>query len=161
MNQADVWDAERARQLIEELQDSPGGALLPILHALQDEFGFIDRSAVPVIARALNITRAQDYSTISIYPDLRNIPPGRHVLRVCRAEACQSMGCDKLIQHVENRLGIRLGQTTADGRFMVEQIFCLGLCSQPPAVMLDGRPYGHVTPQMVDSLLDDAPRHLG
>jgi formate dehydrogenase subunit gamma len=155
MNQADVWDAERALQLIEELEDTPR-ALLPILHALQDEFGYIDKAAVPLIARALNITKAEVYSTISFYHDFRNIPPGRHVLKMCRSEACQSMDCDKLIQHVENRLAIQLGQTTADGTFTVEQIYCLGLCSQPPAVMLDGRPYGRVTPQVVDSLLDDA-----
>jgi formate dehydrogenase subunit gamma len=80
------------------------------------------------------------------------------VLKMCRAEACQSMGCDQLIGHVENRLDIRLGQTTADGTFTVEQIFCLGLCFRSPAVMLDGHPYGRVTPQMVDSLLDNARR---
>jgi formate dehydrogenase subunit gamma len=174
MNQADPWDAERARQLIEELRGTPG-ALLQILHALQDEFGYIDNASVPIIARALNITRAQVYSTISFYPDFRNIPPGRHVLRMCRAEACQSMGSDNLIRHVENRLATQLGQTTADGTFTVEQIFCLGFCSQPPAVMLDGMPYGHVTPQVLDSLLersakanlrasvprDSAPGHFG
>jgi formate dehydrogenase subunit gamma len=153
MNQ-DVWDAERARQLIEELEDTPR-ALLPILQALQNEFGYIDKAAVPIVARALNITKAEVYSTISFYPDFRNIPPGRHVLKICRAEACQSAGCDKLIQHVGNRLDIQPGQATADGTFTVEQVFCLGLCSQPPAVMLDGRPHGQVTPQVVDSLLEE------
>ena len=157
MNQTDVWDRERARQLIEERQKMPG-ALLPILHALQDEFGYVDKAAVPVIARALNISQAEVHGTISFYHDFRHIPPGRHVLKMCRAEACQSMGCDKLIQHVEKRLDIQLGETTADGTFTVEQIFCLGLCSMSPAVMLDGNPYGRVTPQVVDSLLDNARR---
>ena len=155
MKQVDVWDTERARQLIEELQGTPR-ALLPILRALQKKFGYIDKAAVPIIARALNKTKAEVCSTISFYPDFRNIPPGSHVLKICRAEACQSMGCGKLIEHVENRLDIQLGQTTADGAFTVEQIFCLGLCAQPPAVMLDGRVYGRVTQEVVDSLLDSA-----
>jgi formate dehydrogenase subunit gamma len=157
MDQAEVRDAERARQLIEELQGKPG-ALLPILHALQDEFGYIDKTVVPIVARALNISQAEVHGTISFYHDFRKIPPGRHVLKMCRAEACQSMGCDELIQHVENRLDIQLGQTTPDGTFTVEQIFCLGLCSMSPSVMLDGIPYGRVTPEVVDSLLDNARR---
>jgi formate dehydrogenase subunit gamma len=157
MNHAEVWDAERAKRLIEPLEKTPG-ALLPILHALQDEFGYIDEASVPIIARALNISQAEVHGTISFYHDFRNAAPGRHVLKMCRAESCQSMGCDKLIQHVENRLGVKLGATTPDGSFTVEQIFCLGLCALSPAVMLDGRPYGRVTPQMADSLLDNARR---
>jgi formate dehydrogenase subunit gamma len=94
----------------------------------------------------------------SFYHDFRHHPAGRHVLKMCRAEACQSMGCDKTIRHVENRLGVKLGETTLDGSFTVEQIFCLGLCAQSPAVMLDGRLYGRVSPQVADMLLDDAQR---
>jgi formate dehydrogenase subunit gamma len=157
MDQAEVRDAERARQLIEELQDIPG-ALLPILHALQAEFGYVDKTVVPIVARALNISRAEVHGTISFYHDFRKIPPGRHILKMCRAEACQSMGCDELIRHVENRLDIQLGQTTPDGTFTVEPIFCLGLCSKSPSVMLDGSPYGRVTPEVLDSLLDNARR---
>jgi formate dehydrogenase subunit gamma len=157
MSTLQTWDAERAQRRIEELAKVPG-ALLPILHALQDEFGYVDEAAVPLIARALNVSQAEVHGTISFYHDFRHAAPGRHVLKICRAEACQSMGCDGLIRHVESRLGVRLGETTPDGTFTVEQIFCLGLCATSPSVMLDGRPYGRVTPQMADSLIDNARR---
>jgi formate dehydrogenase subunit gamma len=118
----------------------------------------VDSAAVPAIAEALNISKAEVHGVISFYHDFRHHPPGRHVLKMCRAEACQSMGCDKTIQHVEHRLGVKLGETTADGSFTVEQVFCLGLCALSPAVMLDGRPYGRVSPQVADLLVDSARR---
>jgi len=152
-----AWDNERAVTLIQGLQDLPG-ALLPVLHALQDEFGYIDKAAVPLIASALNISKADVHGTISFYHDFRHEPPGRHVLKMCRAEACQSMGCDKLIDHVEERLKVRLGQTTADGSFTLDAVYCLGNCSLSPAVMLDGKPYGRVSTQVADFLIDDAQR---
>ena len=152
-----AWDNERAVVLIEGLQQLPG-ALLPILHALQDEFGFIDKAAIPLIAGALNISKAEVHGTISFYHDFRASPPGRHLLKMCRAEACQSMGCDKLIDHVEARLKARLGETTEDGSFTLDAVYCLGNCSLSPAVMLDGKPYGRVTPQVADFLIDDARR---
>ena len=142
---------------IRELEDLPG-ALLPILHALQNEFGYIDEAAIPLVADALNISKADVYGTIGFYHDFRRHAPGRHVLKLCRAEACQSMGCDKTIQHVERRLETKLGETSADGSFTVEQVFCLGLCALSPAAMLDGKPYGRVTPQVADMLLDSARR---
>jgi formate dehydrogenase subunit gamma len=157
MSTTQTWDAERALTRIKELADMPG-ALLPILHALQDEFGYVDEAAIPLVAEALNISKAEVHGVISFYHDFRHHPAGQHVLKMCRAEACQSMGCDKTIQHVENRLGVKLGETTLDGSFTVEQIFCLGLCAQSPAVMLDGRPYGRVSPQVADALLDNAQR---
>jgi formate dehydrogenase subunit gamma len=152
-----AWDNERAVTLIQGLQQLPG-ALLPILHALQDEFGYIDKAAVPLIASALNISKADVHGTISFYHDFRHEPPGRHVLKMCRAEACQSMGCDQLIDHVEGRLKVRLGQTTADGSFTLDAVYCLGNCSLSPAVMLDGKPYGRVSTQVADFLIDDAQR---
>src|SRR5579862_3418730 len=103
-----AWDAERAELCIQERKHLPG-ALLPILHALQDEFGYVDKAAVPVIARALNLSQAEVHGVITFYHDFRHTPPGRHHLKLCRAEACQSMGCEKTIQHVEDRLGIKLG----------------------------------------------------
>ena len=90
------------------------GALLPILHALQEEFGYVDPAAVPVIADVLNISQAEVHGVITFYHDFRTRPAGRHVLHICRAESCQSMGCEKLVEHVENRLGVKLGETTAD-----------------------------------------------
>src|SRR5579863_8736548 len=153
------WDADRALSRIHELERVPG-ALLPILHALQDEFGYVDKAAVPLIAQALNLSHADVHGVISFYHDFRHSAPGRHVLKVCRAEACQSMGCDSLIHHIENRLGVQLGGTTRDGSVTVEQIFCLGLCAMSPAVMLDGKPYGRVTPGVADSLIDHARRPM-
>lgn len=152
---ATPWDADRALSRIRELQELPG-ALLPILHALQDEFGYVDAAAIPLIADALNVSKAEVHGTISFYHDFRSQPPGRHVLKLCRAEACQSMGCDATIRHVEKRLGARLGETTADGRFTLEPVFCLGLCALSPAAMLDGRPHGRVSPQKADEIVDGA-----
>ena len=157
MSTTQAWDPDRALDRIRELAHLPG-ALLPILHALQDEFGYVDPSAVPLVANALNISNAEVHGVIGFYHDFRQSPPGRHVLKLCRAEACQSMGCHKTIEHVEERLGIKLGETTADGTFTVEPVYCLGLCALSPAVMLDGRPYGRVSPQIADFLIDSAMR---
>ena len=157
MSDLQAWDADRASSRIEELQHLPG-ALLPILHALQEDFGYIDQAAVPLIAEALNLSHAEVHGVISFYHDFRGSAPGRHVLRVCRAEACQSMGCDALVRHLEKRLGVKLGETTADRSLTVEQVFCLGNCALSPAVMLDGEPYGRVSPEVADFLIDDARR---
>jgi len=157
MSQSQIWDADRALARIQALQDLPG-ALLPILHALQEEFGYVDHAAVPLVADALNLSHAEVHGVISFYHDFRHAPAGRHVLRICRAEACQSMGCEALVRHVENHLGIRIGETTPDGSVTVEPVYCLGNCALSPAMMLDGKPYGRVSPRVADSLLDDVRR---
>ena len=151
------WDSERAAAVIQELAMLPG-ALLPVLHSLQDAFGYIDEAAVPIIAEALNLSRAEVHGTISFYHDFRHHPPGRHILKMCRAEACQSMGCESMIRHVERRLETPLGKTTADGRFTLEPVYCLGNCALSPAVMLDGKLYGRVSPDIADFLIDSAVR---
>ncbi|MCU1337916.1 MAG: nuoE [Bryobacterales bacterium] len=151
------WDTDRASSLIQELQQLPG-ALLPILHALQDEFGYVDQTAVPLIAEALNISKAEVHGVISFYHDFRHELPGRHILKMCRAESCQSMGCDRVIEHVEKRLGAKLGETTADGSFTLDAVYCLGNCALSPAVLLDGKPYGRVSAQVADFLIDDVRR---
>src|SRR6202451_2560805 len=125
MSNMQAWDADRAQARIRELERLPG-ALLPILHALQEEFGYIDPQATPLIASALNLSRAEVHGVISFYHEFRHHPPGRHVLRICRAESCQSMGCDSLVEQVEKRAGVKLGETTPDGSLTVEQVFCLG-----------------------------------
>lgn len=155
-----AWDHERAVTIVEQLKNLPG-ALLPILHALQEEFGYVDSSVVPAIASALNISRADVHGTISFYHDFRHAPPGKHVLKICRAEACQSMGCDAVIDHVEKRLGASLGQTTADGNFTLDAVYCLGNCALSPAAMMDGKPYGRVSTQVADFLIDGAQRRGG
>ena len=151
------WDTNRASSLIQDLQHLPG-ALLPMLHALQEEFGYIDPAAVPLLAHALNISKAEVHGVISFYHDFRHEPPGRHTLKMCRAEACQSMGCDGVIDHVEKRLGAKLGETTPDGSFSLDAVYCLGNCALSPAVMLDGKPYGRVSAQVADFLIDDVRR---
>lgn len=160
MSTSHSWDQDRALSRIKELEHLPG-ALLPILHALQEEFGYIDKAAIPLIADALNISHAEVHGVISFYHDFRHHPPGRHVLKLCRAEACQSMGCDGVITHVENRLGVKLGHTTADETFTLEPVYCLGNCALSPAAMLDGKPYGRMTRQVADALIDDIHRREG
>jgi formate dehydrogenase subunit gamma len=150
-------DTARALDRIQELQHLPG-ALLPILHALQDEFGYVDEAAVPLMAEALNISQAEVHGVISFYHDFRRTPPGKHVLRICRAESCQAMGCGKLIEHIEQRAGIKLGETTPDGNLTIEPVYCLGNCALSPAVMLDGQPFGRVSANVADALLDRAGR---
>jgi formate dehydrogenase subunit gamma len=148
------WDADRALARIRELEHLPG-ALLPILHALQDEFGYIDKAAIEPVAEALNISHAEVHGVITFYHDFRRTPPGRHILRMCRAEACQSMGCEGMIRHVEDRLGVKLGETAEDGSFTLEPVFCLGNCALSPAIMLDGKLFGRVSSQVADFLIDD------
>lgn len=157
MSNMQPWNPDRAKTKIQELQHLPG-ALLPILHALQEEFGYIDEAATPIIADALNISRAEVHGVISFYHDFRHAPAGRHVLKICRAESCQSMGCDALIDHVEKRAGVKLGETTPDGNLTVEPVFCLGNCALSPAVLLDGEPYGRVSANVADFLVDSATR---
>ena len=156
---AQEWDTGLALTRIRELEHLPG-ALLPVLHALQTEFEYIDGAAVPLIADALNLSEAEVYGVIGFYHDFRQKPPGRHVLRVCRAESCQAMGCEALIRHIEGRAGAKMGQTTADRSLTVEAVYCLGNCALSPALMLDGRLYGRVSAAMADLLLDDARRPL-
>ena len=148
------WDADRALNRIHALEHLPG-ALLPILHALQDEFGYIDRAAIVPVAEALNISHAEVHGVITFYHDFRRTPPGRHILRMCRAEACQSMGCEGMIRHVEDRLGVKLGETTEDGSFTIEPVYCLGNCALSPSIMLDEKLYGRVSLEIADMLIDD------
>ena len=134
------------------------GALLPILHALQEEFGYVDSAAVPLLADALNLSQAEVHGVISFYHDFRHSPPGRHILRICRAEACQAMGSEALVQHVEKQLGVKVGETTHDGSFTIEPVYCLGNCALSPSVMLDGKPYGRVSPDVAEFLIEDLRR---
>ena len=150
-----AWDPERAARRIAELRDVPG-ALLPILHALQHEFGYIDRTAVPLIARALNLSRAEVHGVVSFYHDFRDAPAGRHVLRLCRAEACQSMGADALAERARERLRVDWHETTPDGRITLEPVFCLGLCACAPAAILDNRVVGALDAARLSALIDEA-----
>ena len=146
---------ERAREIIDELKALPG-ASLPILHGLQDAFGFVPPEAIPLVADALNISRAEVVGILNFYHDFRQEPGGRHIMRVCRAEACQSMGCEALVAHLEGRLGIRMGETSADGAVTLETVYCLGNCALSPSVLVDRELYGRVTPELAERILERA-----
>ena len=132
------------------------GALLPILHEIQDALGHVPSQAVPEIASALNLSRAEVHGVVTYYHHFRDHAPGRQVLQVCRAEACQAMGGDALLAHVQLRLGCGVHATSADGEFTLEPAFCLGLCALAPALMLNDQPHARVTPQKFDALLAEA-----
>jgi formate dehydrogenase subunit gamma len=138
-----AWDPVHAGAIV-DAHISMDGPALPILHALQDRFGYIPREAVPMVAAALNITRAEMHGIVTFYHDFRAAPPGRHILKLCRAEACQAMGAAGLAQALLERLRIGWGETTADGGVTVEPVYCLGLCACAPAALLDGEPLGRL-----------------
>jgi formate dehydrogenase subunit gamma len=137
------WSKERGAAII-VAGTRREGAALPILHALQAEFGYVPRDAVPMIAAALNVSRAEMHGIVTFYHHFRDRPPGRHLLQLCRAEACQSLGADALAARTCAHLGIDWHGTTADGAVTLEPVFCLGLCAIGPAGMLDGRPLGRL-----------------
>jgi formate dehydrogenase subunit gamma len=151
------WDETRALAIIGRLK-AEEGPLLPILHAIQQAFGCIPEAAEPLIAKALNLTRAEVHGVVTFYHDFRREPGGRHVLKLCRAEACQSMGAEALVAHVERALGVRCGSTTADGAVTVEAVYCLGLCAVAPSAMLDGTVVGRLNVGRIDALMAEAKR---
>jgi formate dehydrogenase subunit gamma len=147
------WDAELARDVIGS-HGATEGPLLPILHDLQSIFGHVPRAAVPLLAEALNISRAEVHGVITFYHDFRAEPAGQHVLKLCQAEACQSMGARDLVDHLRRRLDIGLHETTADGRITVEPVYCLGNCACAPAAMADGELVGRIDAKRLDRLVD-------
>lgn len=157
MTTAAPWDAARAAGIIEERRHE-AGALLPILHALTAAFGYVDEAAVPLVASALNLSRAEVHGAVSFYHDFRDVPPGAHVLRLCRAEACQAMGGEALAAAARERLGLSWGETSPDGRVTLEAVFCLGLCACAPAAILDGKVVGGLNRVRLETLLDEARR---
>lgn len=132
------------------------GPLLPILHAVHAAFGHLPQAALPVIAEALALSRAEVHGVASFYHDFREAPAGRRVVKLCRAEACQAVGARALAEHVQARLGIGWGETTADGAVTLEPVFCLGLCACGPAAQVDGALLGRLTPAAFDRLVEGA-----
>jgi formate dehydrogenase subunit gamma len=156
MPKYESWDVERASTIIAAQKDEDGAAL-PILHALQHAFGCIPEAAIPMVAEALNLSRAEIYGTVTFYHDFRNEPPGRRVLKLCRAESCQAAGGDALAARAEENLGVKFGETTADARVTLEAVYCLGLCHSSPAALLDhDRVYGMLDEVKLDALLKEA-----
>jgi formate dehydrogenase subunit gamma len=151
------WSAERTAQIIAEHRGTEG-PLLPLLHALQQAFGHIPPDAVPIVAQALNLSRAEVHGVVTFYHDFKSEPCGRHVLKLCRAEACQAAGGDALAARAESKLGVAMGDTTADRRVTLEPVYCLGLCATAPSAMLDGRVVGRLDETRLDALLAETRR---
>jgi len=132
------------------------GALLPILHAIQETLGCVPREAVPVLAERLNLSRADVHGVVSFYHDFRSEPAGRTTVKICRAEACQAVGSGQLVDHVRDRYGMELGETRSDGALTVDQVFCLGNCALGPTVQVGARLHGRVDPARLSDLIDSA-----
>ena len=129
------------------------GALLPLLHEVQSQLGHLPAECVAPVARALNLSRAEVHGVITFYHHFRRRPPGRHVVQICQAEACRSMGAESLGAHARERLGCGLHERSADGAFSLEPVYCLGQCANAPAAMIDERVFARMTPQRFDELL--------
>lgn len=142
------------QQIITSQKDRPG-ALLPILHGIQDALGYIPDDTVAAIAQALSLSRAEVHGVISFYHYFRNTPPGRHTIHLCRAESCQAMGAHALETHVKSKLGIDFHETTADGRFSLEPVYCLGNCACSPAMQVGHDIYGRVTTETFDGIVNE------
>lgn len=147
------WSTERAAQVIAEHRHLEG-ATMPILHALQETFGFVPDPAVPLIAESLNLSRAEVYGVLTFYHDFRREPPGRHVVKLCAAEACQSMGSKALTAYAEDKFGVGMGETSPDGRITLEPIYCLGLCACAPSAQVDGQLIGRLDAAAIDEMAD-------
>ena len=135
--------------------DNKPDALLEILHDLQHEVGHVPEASLPVLAKALNISRAEVHGVVSFYHEFRRQPAGRHVVKMCRAEACQSMKGNELAEAAQKSLKVKFGETTSDGAITLEAVYCLGLCATSPSLLVDERPMGRMTPQKFEALVKE------
>jgi formate dehydrogenase subunit gamma len=147
----EVLVEEAIAGLVERYRDEPGG-LLPLLHAVQDALGYVPSEAVATIGRALNLSRAEVHGVITYYHFFRSAKPGRHVVQICRAESCKSVGADALLAHAEGLFGCKSHHTRADGAVTLEPIYCLGLCAMSPAMLIDEQPYARMSLAKLDAL---------
>ncbi|WP_111493656.1 formate dehydrogenase subunit gamma [Marinobacter bohaiensis] len=150
---AQDWTLEQIQQEIDAHRHRPG-AMLPILHAIQDRFGYVPEAAVPLIAESMRQTRAEVHGIISFYHHFRTRPTGSHVVHVCRAEACQAVGARQLEAHIKERLGIDFHQTSADNEITLEPVYCLGNCACGPSVRVDDDVHGRVDADTFDRLVE-------
>jgi formate dehydrogenase subunit gamma len=155
MNTLSEAHADAVRGIVARHKGRPG-PLLEILHAVQDALGYVPAAAVPLIAEGLNLSRAEVHGVVSFYHHFRHAPGGAHTVRVCRAESCQSMQGEALAEHAKRRLGIDFHGTTADGRFSLEPVYCLGNCACSPAIMIDEQLHGRVTAERFDALISQS-----
>lgn len=153
IRQPQAWTHESLQREVDALKDEPG-AMLPILHAIQDRFGYIPEAAVPIIAETLRHTRAEVHGIISFYHHFRSHPVGSHVVQICRAEACQAVGGRQLEVHIKKGLGVDYHQTSADNEFTLEPVYCLGNCACGPSIRVDDEIHGRVTAEKFDRLVD-------
>ncbi|MGF7009375.1 formate dehydrogenase subunit gamma [Aminobacter sp. BE322] len=140
--------------MISELRNLEG-PLIPILHGVQEEFGYVPQETLPIIAEALNLSRAEVHGVFTFYHDFRKEPAGRHVLKLCQAEACQSMGSDAIAAQIKQKLGIDFHETTKDGAVTLEPVYCLGLCACAPSAMLDGEVIGRLDADKIDEIAEE------
>lgn len=155
MMQASAFSLEETVEAVIEEHAGQIGALMPVLHSMQQRMGYIPSEAIPMIATALNLSRAEVHGVIHFYHDFRSEPPGDHLVQLCRAEACQAMGGRALEAHVKARLGVGYGETTPDGRFSLDPVYCLGNCACTPSVRIDDVIHARVSPERFDQLLED------
>ena len=144
------WDRAAVVAIVNALKHEPG-ALMPILRRVQDDLGWVPPESIPLIAHELNLSRAEVHGVVSFYHDFRHEPPGRNLIRVCRAESCQAMGGVALAEHVKRRLRCEFGTTSANGAFTLEPVYCLGNCACSPAVVINSELLGRVTPERFDA----------
>ncbi|MDE0799305.1 MAG: NAD(P)H-dependent oxidoreductase subunit E [Rhodospirillaceae bacterium] len=149
-------DEKRATLKICQDHGSRPDNLIEVLHAVQARDGYLSDDSLRDIAACLNLTRAEVHGVASFYHDFRRIPPGKTVVKICLAEACQALGCDALKEHAEEVLSTDMGATSSDGEVSLEPVYCLGNCALGPAVMFNGDLYGRVTPEKLDSLVSGA-----
>jgi formate dehydrogenase subunit gamma len=152
-NSVNAADAAAAVQRALAQHAHRPGALLPVLHAVQDELGHVPAPCVPQIAQALNLSRAEVHGVLTYYHFFRATPAGRHRVQVCRAEACQACGAEDLLAQAEALLGCQRHETRADGAVSVEPVYCLGLCASSPAIQIDDRLHARVTAQSLNRLV--------
>jgi formate dehydrogenase subunit gamma len=155
MSGAAHWNEARAQEIISAHLGLEGPAL-PILHALQEEFGCVPEAAVPQLAEALNISRAEMHGVVTFYHDFRREPGGRHHLKICRAESCQSMGGEKIAREFLDHLKLDWGKTSPDGSLTIEAVYCLGLCGHSPSALYDGEPMGRVDVAKLEEIAQEA-----
>jgi formate dehydrogenase subunit gamma len=156
MAEQSSWNPGRINEIVAEHAHLEG-PLLPILHAIQSEFGHIPRDAIPVLAHGLNLTRAEVYGVVTFYHDFRDRPAGRRVIRMCRAEACQAMGANAVAARVLQHFGVDWGGTSANGGVTIEPVYCLGLCSVAPSALIDGAPHGRIEAEHVIAMAEREP----
>ena len=156
MTGSQPWNEDRARAAMAPHAAEPGG-LLPALHALQAEFGFVPKPAIVLLAQAFNLSRAEVFGVASFYHDFRlDRAAGAHVLSLCRAEACQAVGAERIADAAKARLKLGWGETGADGQWTLQPVYCLGLCASGPSAMLDGEPIGRLDEAKLAELIEQA-----